>query len=219
MVSFVSQFVLAVALTAQVAAPPADAAAGQTVSYHFENEQFVLSRIDLTLDETGGKLVFVRKGVSAPVERTVRISAAAKAQVDELLGRLNFLTASEAYQTKDDHKNLGTVRIAVRSGSANREVSFNYTANRDMRALADLLRGIANREIYTFDIETAARHQPLDTPGLIKALQDEWTRGYVADASELLPLLQSLADDVTLPLITRNRAGDLAKQITKTGGK
>ena len=49
--------------------------------------------------------------------------------------------------------------------------------------------------------------------------QDEWTRGYVADATELLPLLQSLADDVTLPLIARNRAGDLAKQIAKQRGK
>lgn len=197
-------------------APPTSSPApvGDLVVYRFRNDRFVVSSIDLEYDERGhGKLVFERKGLGKPVERDIVVSEAVVRDVDAVLGRLNFLTSTETYQTQADHSNLGQVTIEVTRGAARRETEFNYTTNRDMASVQEILRGLANREMYAFDIETAIKFQPLDTPKLLDTLRGEVERGAVTDPAALLPLLRSVAEDVSLPLIARNRAGALVETI------
>jgi hypothetical protein len=153
-----------------------------------------MSKLEMTLDARGeGKLVFTRKGVARPVERTVRIQSDAVADLSARLGRLGFVDSAEVYQSKVDHSNLGTVTIVASQGGKSREVRFNYTENREMDGLVSLLRGLANREVY----EDIARQR-------------------VADPLPLVPLLREMADDMTLPLIARNRANELANEIEKS---
>lgn len=193
---------------------------GAEIVYHFENSRFLVSRIDLTLDADGtGRLVFVRQGISKPVEREFDVTAPVLSQLEVLLGRLDFLNSTEVYQTKEDHSNLGTVTIAVDRAGHAREVTFNYTLNRDMAETAALLRGLANREIYVADLETAVRFQPLDTPKLIDALRKEIELGNITEPESLTPLLRSISDDVSLPLIARNRAGELIDKIESASRK
>lgn len=195
--------------------PPTDA-----IVYHFENEKFLVPRIDLKLDEAGqGTLVFERKGLQKPVERVFAAGDEAMDNVLTALGRLDFLNSTEPYQSKDEHPNLGTTVVEVARDGSKRAVQFNYTTNRDMDLVATTLRGIATREIYAFDLETAARHQPLETPALIAALSREIDLGRIADPAMIVPVLRSLESDPSLPLITRNRASDLAARIEKAKGK
>lgn len=183
-------------------------------TYRFEQERFVVSRIDLTIDTRGeGRLVFVRKGLSRPVERSVRIGEGVARKLDELVARLDYFASGEVYQTPDDHSNLGSVTLVAARGGLTREVAFNYTTNLDMAMLASTLRGIANREMFAFDLETAVRFQPLETPHIIAALDSEIELGRITDAAALVPLLREIADNVSLPLIARNRAGALAGRI------
>ncbi len=192
------------------------ASAMPNVEYHFQNERFLISKIDLELDPTGrGRLVFVRKGLTKPVSRDVSIAPEILVEIDRLFGRLGYLESNETYQTEKDHSNLGEVVIAVVRGEMRREAKFNYTANRDMASVQTMLRGIANREIYVFDIETAAQFQPLDTPRLLQTLGDEIDAGRLTGVDALLPLLRRLADDVSLPLIARNRAASLVAKVEK----
>ena len=192
---------LSLLMAAQSAAPVPPSPSGEAASftYRFENERFQVTRIDLTIgagDE--GRLVFSRKGLTRPVERSVRIAPAVRRQLDDLVARLDFFASGEDYQTPEDHSNLGKVTIAASRASAE---------------LASTLRGIANREMFAFDLETAIRFQPLETPRLIQALGDEIQLGRITDPGALAPLLQAIADDVSLPLIARNRAGALAGRI------
>ena len=207
-------FALAMVLQGATPARPSPAP-GIAFSYRFENERFVVSRIEMTIDGRGeGRLVFVRKGLSKPVERPVRITETVAGRLADLVTRLDFFASGEVYQTSGDHSNLGTVTLyASRDGLA-REVVFNYTSNRDMTVLASTLRGIANREMFAFDLETATRFQPLETPHLIEALSNEIDLGRITDPAALVPLLREMAGDVSLPLIARNRAGALAVRVT-----
>src|SRR4029079_4468980 len=111
--------------------------------------------------------------------------------IDAALDRLRFLDSTEVYQTRSDHANLGQVHIEVVRGYRRRETEFNYTTNKDMAAIQTIFRGIANREMYAFDLETAIRFQPLDTPKLLGTLTEEVDRDNVTDPAALLPLLRS----------------------------
>lgn len=184
------------------------------VVYRFHNDRFVVSSVDLEIGPDGkGRLTFVRKGLAKPVERDVVVADAVLRQIKASLEKLRFLDSTDTYQSSSDHSNLGQVTIEVRQGSAHRETEFNYTTNKDMAAMQDLLRGIATREMYAFDLETATQFQPLDTPKLLGALKDEIDRDRVTDPAALLPLLRSLTDEISLPLIARNRASQLVAEI------
>lgn len=190
------------------------------IEYRFENEQFRVSKIEMEVGMDGtGRLVFVRKGLTKPVERTLRVSDDAMAHLWESLGRIEFLSSQEDYQSKQDHANLGLTTIQVCRDGKSREVSFNYTSNREMWTFATVLRGIANREIYAFDLETALRFQPLETPALLDAFKKDLAGGRVSDPVTILPLLRQISEDFALPLIARNRAGELVAEIEKRAKK
>jgi len=195
-----------------------EASAPTALVYRFDNPRFQISRIELDVDASGaGRLVFTKQGLSKPVVREVSVAEPILHQLDELLGRLDFLRSGASYQTKDDHSNLGTTTVGVTRSGERHEATFNYTENRDLAAVATTLRGVANREIFVFELETAMRFQPLDTPALINALDQEIKLGRITDPGALAPLLREVADDSSLPLIARNRAADLVGRIEQAG--
>jgi len=200
--------------------PPSDAAAVSqsdlAIRYRFENSQFLIPKIELTIDGAGhGRLTWERKDARKPLSRDVRVSDRGLADLRNLLVRLDFVHSTAEYQTREDHSNLGTTAIRVVQAGVSREVVFNYTQNRDADALGRLLRGIANREMYVAELEVAIQHQPLETPAALSVLAQEFAQGRIGDATGLLPLLTSMADDMALPLITRNKATELARRISK----
>jgi hypothetical protein len=193
---------------------------GDEVVYRFRSDRFVVSSVDLEIGAGGkGRLVFARKGLAKPVEREIVVAEPVVREIDEAIARLRFLESTEAYQTSSDHSNLGQVTIAVTRAGAHRETEFNYTTNKDMAELQSLLRGLATREMYAFDLETATRYQPLDTPKLLGTLDDEVARGSITDPAALVPQLRAIAEDVSLPLIARNRATALVAKLSKVSGK
>ena len=187
-----------------------------SIVYTFENERFTISRIEMRLEEGGaGQLVFKRKGLDKPVERKFQVSPHALAEFWAALDRIGFLASAEDYQSKSDHSNLGTVTLAATRDGKTRQASFNYSSNRDVWTLAAELRGIANREIFVFDLETALKYQPLETPALLESLRKELAGGRIGDPGLLVPLLRQISEEFAVPLIARNRAGELAEKIEK----
>jgi hypothetical protein len=193
---------------------PTTAPPPESIMYRFENELFTEPRFELIIDATGsGKLVFSRKGITRPIERPVSVRGEVMAELNAILDRLDFLRSTETYQTKDDHANLGTMTVAVSRGGLSREVQFNYTNNRDMEALVQLLRGLTTRERHAFDLETATQYSRLEIPTHLQTLKNDIALKRVTDPIALVPLLRQIADDPSLPLIAQNRARQLADEI------
>lgn len=62
----------------------------------------------------------------------------------------------------------------------------------------------------------ARENQPLQTPGLMDAIAAYINRKEISDPPHLIPFLTELTTDERLPLMARNRAAKLIKQIEKT---
>jgi hypothetical protein len=63
---------------------------------------------------------------------------------------------------------------------------------------------------------SARANQPLLTPGLMDLVDSYIKRKEISDPPHLLPFLTQLSSDERLPLIARNHAARLAKQIEKS---
>lgn len=199
-----------------------DAAENQTNKlpafvYEFSQPAFVISHIVIEHDESGkGKITFKKKDFEEEYDDPVQLSAATLEKLKTHFDALNFLDSTEDYQYEKDYSHLGNVKITMRSkdGKA-RTAAYNWTTSSDAKALMDEYRKLANQYLWMFDITVARQNQPLETPRIMKAMDGYIRRNEISDPPQMIPFLQDLSNDERVPLITRNDAANLVKQIEK----
>lgn len=188
--------------------------------YTFTRPEFEISNISIEHDSAGrGKISFQKKGLDEPITDPLQVSPAALERIANALKALNFFDSTENYQYEKDYSHLGNVKIRVKEKDRERTVTFNWTQNKDARALADEYRKIGNQAIWVFDITVARENQPLNSPKMLDNLDSLMRRGEISDKEQMMPLLTGLSNDERLPLIARNHAAKLIKQIEKEKGK
>ena len=83
----------------------------------------------------------------------------------------------------------------------------------------DEYRRIAQQFVWIFDINVARQNQPLNAPSLIDTLDGYLKRNEISDPPQMIPFLTELSNDERIPLIARNHAAKLIKQIEKDSKK
>jgi len=186
------------------------------IIYRFTNERFDITMAELDFDESGrGRFRFRKNESDQDIENPIALSANTVRQVITILDQLSFLTSGEEYQYEKQFPHMGTHTIRVRQGNRQREVSFNYTRHPLMEKLQLLLFSIRNQEERYFNLDLARHHYPLDTPQQLRILQNEMKSKRIAEPERFLPILREMSLDEHLPLIARNHAQRLIKEIEK----
>ncbi len=185
--------------------------------YEFSQPAFVIPHIRIEHDENGkGKITFLKKDFDEEFTDPVQLSAVTLEKLKTHFDALNFLESTEDYQYEKDYSHLGNMKITRRSKDGKeRTAAFNWTTNADAKAIADEYRKLANQYIWMFDITVARQNQPLETPRIMKALDGYIKRDGISDPPQMIPFLQDLSNDERVPLITRNNAAKLIKEIEK----
>ncbi|HEX6279271.1 MAG TPA: hypothetical protein VFZ49_04570 [Pyrinomonadaceae bacterium] len=187
-----------------------------TYSYEFAQPNFEISKIVIRHDDAGrGTITFTRRMFSETETDPLQVSRAALERINAAYTVLNFVDSNENYQYEKDYSHLGTMTFSLKRAGKQRTTVFNYTTNKDARALADEYRKLGNQFIWIFDITVARENQPLESPRLLDALDGLMRRNEISDPEQMLPLLRDLSNDERIPLIARNHAGKLADKIEK----
>jgi hypothetical protein len=185
-------------------------------SYEFTQPKFYVKHIVLEHDANGrGTVTFERLNEDTPVTEPLELSADALARINSAWQGLQFLDSNTDYQSNKQFPHLGTMRIGMERGERKRVAEFNWTNNRDAQKLVDEYRKAADQAIWIFDIAIARENQPLNAPKLMEAMESMLKRNAVSDPHQLVKLLQEISTDEHVPLIARNHALRLIKQIQK----
>lgn len=198
-----------------------DAAASASVpiaySYEFTQPEFFIRRIIIEHDERGrGKITFERKNELAALTEPIELSEVALGRIASHWDALRFLESQDSYQASKQFPHLGTMRLKMQRGTAERTAEFNWTSNRSVSSLVDEYRRIGEQAIFIFDIKLAREMQPLEAPKIMSRLEMLLSRNGISDSRQILPLLEDLATDERIPLIARNQADRLVKKIKKS---
>jgi hypothetical protein len=185
--------------------------------YEFTQKEFLVRHIIIEHDENGkGKISFEKKDFDESITDPLQLSPASLEKIKALFQTLNFVDSTEAYQSAErDYAHLGTMKIRRKIDGKERTVTFNWTENKDARALADEYRKIGQQYVWQFDMSVARENQPLEAPGLMDALEAYLKRNEISDPPQMLPFLKELSNDERIPLMARNRATKIIKQIEK----
>jgi hypothetical protein len=187
-----------------------------THHYEFSQPEFTISKILIEHDESGkGKLSFMKKGYDELVSDPIQVSAKTLERINGALNALNFLASNESYQYEKDFSHLGTVIFRLTREEKTRNTTFNWTQNKDAKLLMDEYRKIGNQFIWMFDISVSRENQPLESPKLMDSLESMIRRNEISDPNQMVPFLQTLVNDERMPLIARNHAGKIVKQVEK----
>lgn len=188
--------------------------------YNFTQPEFLTSSIFIEHDDAGrGQISFQRRGLDEPITDPLQVSPAALERIAGALKALNFFDSTENYQYEKDYSHLGNIKIRVKEKGRERTVYFNWTLNKDAKVLADEYRKIGNQAMWIFEVTVARENQPLESPKMLDNLDSLIRRGEISDTAQMLPLLQGLSNDERIPLIARNHAAKLIKQIEKDNKK
>jgi hypothetical protein len=206
------------AASTKPAAPPTRLEDSKPIrfEYEFTQPQFFIRHIVIEHDQNGhGWITFERRSEEMPYKEELVLSAVANARIVSLWQGLGFLNSNEDYQTPRQYPHLGTMRLQMEQDSRKRTAEFNWTTNKDMFALVSEYRRVADQAIWIFDLSIARENQPLNSPKLMDQLENMLKRNGLSDAQQLVPLLKDITSDERLPLMTRNHAARLLKQIEK----
>lgn len=185
-------------------------------SYEFSQPKFYIKHIVLEHDANGrGTVTFERLNEDTPVTEPIALSADALARISAAWQALQFLDSSTDYQSSKQFPHLGTMRIGMARGEQKRVAEFNWTNNPNAETLVNEYRKVADQAIWIFDIALARQNQPLNAPKLMEAMESMLKRNAVSDPRQLVKLLQEISTDEHVPLIARNHALRLIKQIQK----
>jgi hypothetical protein len=185
-------------------------------SYEFTQPEFYIRHIRIEHDANGrGVIKFERLHDETVYEEPLELSAAAGMRVSSLWQALHFLDSEEDYQSDRQYAHLGTMRLKMERDLRKRTAEFNWTNNKDVFALANEYRRLADQAILVFDISVARESQPLNTPKLMEEFELQLKRNGLSDPQQLVPLLKDISTDEHLPLIARNHALRLIKKIEK----
>lgn len=185
-------------------------------SYEFTQPKFYVKHIVIEHDANGrGTVTFERLNEDTPVTEPIELSANALGRITTAWQALQFLDSSTDYQSNKQFPHLGTMRIGMERGERKRVAEFNWTNDKDAETLVNEYRKAADQAIWVFDVAIARENQPLNAPKLMEVMESMLKRNGVSDPRQLLKLLQDLSTDEHVPLIARNHALRLIKQIQK----
>ncbi|HET6862531.1 MAG TPA: hypothetical protein VFH91_05770, partial [Pyrinomonadaceae bacterium] len=178
--------------------------------------KFYVRHIFLQHDSAGhGKITFERLNEDVAVEEPLEISSTALSRIRSSWDALKFLDSQKDYQSSQQFPHLGTMKIGMQLGEKKRIAEFNWTHDQNAADLIAEYRKLADQAILVFDISVARENQPLNAPKLMETMESLLKRNGLSDPKQLLPLLQDISTDEHLPLIARNHALRLIKQIKK----
>ena len=189
--------------------------------YEFAQPNFLVTKIFIEHDEAGkGKITFMKKDFEEAVSDPVQLSPAALEKIKTAFEALDFLNSTENYQdAKRNYSHLGELKFKMKKNGRERAAAFNWTENENAKLLMDEYRRIANQFVWIFDINLARTNQPLEAPGLMDALDGYLRRNEISDPPQMIPFLAKLSSDERIPLIARNHATRLIKEIEKKAEK
>jgi hypothetical protein len=189
--------------------------------YEFAQPNFFVTKIFIEHDEAGkGKITFMKKDYDEAVSDPIELSPATLEKIKAAFQDLKFLDSTENYQDPDrNYSHLGEIKLKMKKGGRERTAGFNWTQNETAKFLMNEYRKIANQFVWIFDINLSRQNQPLESPQLLDILDGYLRRNEISDPPQMIPFLQKLSNDERIPLIARNHATKLVKEIEKKAEK
>jgi hypothetical protein len=185
--------------------------------YEFTQPQFTISKLIIEHHENGkGRVRFQKQDWDDMLSDPIQLSDATLAKLNGWFQSLNFLDSTEEYQSERHYAHLGVMKLRVKKDGKQREITLDWTNNKDAKSLLDEYRKLSEEFTWIFDMNVAKENQPLEAPKLMEGIESVVSRDGISDPIQFAQYLKKLSLDERIPLIARNKAKRLSEKLEKS---
>ena len=109
--------------------------------------------------------------------------------------------------------NLGQKTFRYERNGEAHEVTFNYTTNETANQLLEIFEGLSREEGDISDLQRTSRYDRLGVNDVMTQVVNDYNQKLLPDPQQLLPILDTIANDDQIINIARDKARDLAGKI------
>ena len=169
----------------------------------------------IELDQSGNGQFRFQKLESSLITVDFHLNRLKVVSLYNLFLESNFLNASKNFTSQKKVADLGMKTIRFETGKQMREVTFNFTEDKDLREINDFFENLDEQEKFLFDLELALKHDRLGIPKKLDFLERELKAKRIVAPERFKPILEKISEDDTLINFARKEARKLLNQLSK----
>jgi hypothetical protein len=147
-----------------------------------------------------------------PFMRSFNLSAATRARIFKLARDLNYFNIACASKAKNI-ADTGTKTLSYSAPDAHGSCTYNYSENKDVQALTELLQGITETMDEGRKLDYLHRYDRLGLDAEIAYLAQEVTAGRALELGTIAESLRAIAADAEVMQRVRTRANSLLARL------
>jgi hypothetical protein len=127
----------------------------------------------------------------------------------------SFLNESKNFTSPKKVADLGMKTIRFETGKQMREVTFNFTEDKNLREINDFFEHLDEQEKFLFDLELALKHDRLGILKRLDFLEREIKANKLVAPERFRPILEKISEDDSLINLARKEARKLLNKLSK----
>lgn len=139
-----------------------------------------------------------------PFRIDFKVTEATRARIFELTEKADYFAGR--LDSGKKLASMGVKTLAYQDAQRNTKATYNYSSQRPVQELTQLLQGMALTLEFGRRLEYEYRYQKLALDGELKEMEDEADRGRLEELAAIAPVLKKIEMDPALVNIARARA-------------
>jgi len=184
-----------------------------TILFSIDQKDGSYERFQISLDETGRGKFEAKPRDGELIKREFEVGQETLERLLSSFDAAQFLSSTQDYESHLKVANTGLKTIVFEQNGRSREVHFNYTLDKHVAAIADMMTGLITTELRINELETAMKYDKLGLPNQLDALQTELKNHWIEDPRQLIPFLTKIANNQAYFNMVQRKAKELILQI------
>jgi hypothetical protein len=172
-----------------------------------------LSRIEMN-EKGNGHFQYKRRDQEM-IETEFVISSKAVKSIFLLFEQADFLNPSKEFVSPRKVADTGKKTLRYEQGDSNREVTFNFSEDKNLWKIVDFFENLCGQEQSFFELELALKYDKLGIPKRLEDLESDIKSNRIVSPERFCMLLNKIYTDTSLMNLARVEAHQLITLIEK----
>lgn len=169
----------------------------------------------IELDQSGNGQFRFQKLESSVITVDFHLNRPKVVSLYNLFLESKFLDGSKNFTSPKKVADLGMKTIRFETGQQTREVTFNFTEDKNLREINDFFEYFDEQEKFLFELELALKHDRLGIPKKLDFLERELKANRIVAPERFKPILEKISEDDSLINLARKEARKLLNKLSK----
>ena len=179
------------------------------------NSRGNLELYGVELKENGGGEFQFKKRNEEPIHLEITLRPSVITTLFSLFSQSDFLNESKDFVSQRKVADMGMKTVRYETGSAKREVIYNYTEDKGLQQISNFFENLCQQERTLFEMDLALKYDRLGIPKKLDELDQNLSDKRIVAPERFIQVLEKIYQDQSLMHLARKEAKNILSKIQK----